>query len=166
ERVFTAGLDSLTAQAMHGALANGQLALSLAYAFVADGHVAPERYGDVSGPPELAAELDRQLQAAGRDAAARDSTVRRVVRAGAIRIGVDLRVWPEAVRRVDVEGRMPSGFAALDVYCFDFRDGRRPELIEKSVEIEAESVGGRPVRQRVTFARAHPDVYSTGLRFP
>jgi hypothetical protein len=166
ERVFTVGLDSLTAQAMHGALASGQLALSLAYAFVADGRVAPEPFGSVDGPPELAAELERQLQAAGRDSAARDSTTRRVVRAGAIRIGVDLKAWPEVVRRVDVEGRMPSGFAALDVYCFDFRDGRRPDLIEKTVEIEAESVGGRPVRQLVTFARAHPDVYSTGLRFP
>jgi hypothetical protein len=89
-----------------------------------------------------------------------------VVRAGAIRIGVDTRRWPDVVRQVDVDGRMPAGFAALEVYCYDFRDGRRPDLFEKTVEIEAESVGGRPVRQQVTFARAHPDVYSTGLRFP
>lgn len=165
ERVFTVALDSLTAQAMHAAMERGQLAISLAYAYVAEGRAGAMPPGDVTGPPELLDELRRRLAAAG-DSAARDSAARRVVRAGAFRVGVDVRAWPGVLRRVDVDGQMPAGFAALDLVCFDFRDGRRPDLFEKAVEIEAESVGGRPVRQQVVFARTRPDVFAAGLRFP
>ncbi len=164
ERVFTLALDSLSAQVLQAALERDQLAMSFAYAFVADGRVAPEPFGDVEGPPELSRALRDRLSAA--DSAGRDSTSRRVVRAGAFRIGVDLRTWPGVVRRVDVDAQAPAGFAALDVYCFDFRDARRPDLFEKRVEIEAESIGGRPVRQLAVFARERPDVFAVGLRFP
>lgn len=165
ERVFTLALDSLSAQVLQAALARDQLAMSFAWAFVADGRVANEPFGDVQGPPELVRALRERLAAAA-DSAGRDSTSRRVVRAGAFRIGVDLRTWPGVVRRVDVDAQAPAGFAAIDVYCFDFRDVRRPDLFEKRVEIEAESVGGRPVRQQAVFARERPDVFAVGLRFP
>lgn len=165
ERVFTLALDSLSAQVLQAALERDQLAMSFAWAFVADGRLAPEPFGDVQGPPELSRALRDRLAAAA-DSAGRDSTARRVVRAGAFRIGVDLRTWPGVVRRVDVDAQAPAGFAALDVYCFDFRDARRPDLFEKRVEIEAESLGGRPVRQLAVFAREHPDVFAVGLRFP
>ncbi len=167
ERVYTVGLDSLTAQAMGAALERGQLALSLAYAFVADGRAASEPFGDVTGPPELAAELARAFASgAARDSAAADSAGRQVVRAGAIRIGFDPLTAAGAVRRIDVDAQMPAGFAALEVYCFDFRDARRPDLYEKRVEVEATSVSGDPVRREVVFAREHPDVFAAGVRFP
>lgn len=164
ERVFTVALDSLSAQVLHTALARDQLAMSFAYAFVADGRVAREPFGDVQGPPELAQALRDRLAAAADSS--RDSTARRVVSAGAFRIGVDLKTWPDVVRRVDVDAQVPAGFAALEVYCFDFRDGRRPDLYEKRVEIEAETLGGRPARQEAMFARGRPDVFAMGLRFP
>lgn len=165
ERVLTVALDSLTAQAMHAALARGQLALSAAFAFVADGRPGAAAMGAITGSGELGELLRERLAAAG-DSATRDSAISRVISAGAIRLGVDLREWPDAVRRVDVDGQVPAGFACLDVYCFDFRDGRRPDLHERRVEVEAETVGGRMARQEAVFARERPDVLTIGLRFP
>lgn len=165
ERVFTVGVDSLTSQILHSTLSEGQLSLSLGFAFVADGRVAAEPWGAVDGPPSVSDALRRQLSAAAMDSpASRDSIVRRVVVAGAIPIRVDAGRWPDLLRRLDVDDA--SRFAALDVYCYDFRDNRRPDLNERQLEVEAASVGGRPVRLQAAFARAHPDVYSVSLRFP
>lgn len=164
ERVFTVGLDSLTAQALHAALAHGQLMMSLGYAVVADGRLAREPWGGVDGPPELAEALGRQL--ADSPGAAADSLRRRVVAASVIPVRVDLHRWPDLVRRVDLDAGSRTGYGALEVYCYDFRDQRRPDLYEKQVEVEAESVAGRPVRLQLAFARAHPDVYRTSVRFP
>src|SRR5262245_55519298 len=167
ERTFTIGLDSLTAQVFQAALEAGQIVMSLGYAFVADGRLAAEPWGSVDGPRELTEALSRELStSASGDSAGRDSVSRRVVRPGAIRVGVDLRRWPGLLRRVDLDGRTPEGFPALEVYCYDFRDGRRPDLYEKRVEIEAESVGGESVRLGAVFARAHPDVWRASVRFP
>jgi len=162
ERVFTVGVDSLTAQVLHSTLEAGQLSLSLGYAFLADGHLAAAPWGAVDGPPEMADALGRELSAS--NPATRDSALRRVVVAGAIPLTVDLRRWPDLVKRVDVDDA--SGFPVVDVYCYDFRDNRRPDLYEKQLEVEAESVGGGPIRLQAAFARAHPDVYSVSLRFP
>ncbi len=167
ERMFTVAVDSLTAQVLRSTLESGQLSMSLGYAFVADGKVAAEPWGDIEGPRAVSEALERQLSAtAASDSTPRDSVLRRVVAAGAIPIRVDARRWPDLLRRVDVDADAPAGFAALEVYCYDFRDNRRPDLYEKHVEVEAESVGGPPVRLQVVFARAHPDVYSASLRFP
>lgn len=162
ERMFTVSVDSLTAQVLRSTLEGGQLSMSLGYAFVADGRVAAEPWGAVDGPAAVSRALERQLSAA----AAGDSMLRRVVVAGAIPIRVDARRWPDLLKRVDVDAQAPAGFAALEVYCYDFRDNRRPDLYEKQVEVEAESMGGPPVRLQVVFARAHADVYSANLRFP
>ena len=167
ERVFTVGVDSLTAQALRSTLEHGQLSMSLGYAVVADGRLAPEPWGAVDGQRALSEALGRELAKVSRtDTAGTDSILRRVVGAGAIPIRVDVRRWPDLLRRVDIDAGSRAGYAALDVYCYDFRDNRRPDLYEKQVEVEAESVSGRPVRLQVAFARAHPDVYTASLRFP
>jgi hypothetical protein len=164
ERVFTVGVDSLTSQVFHSTLAKGQLSLSLGFAFVADGRLAAEPWGAIDGPASVSDALRAAFAAAADSGAARDSVLRRVVVAGAIPIRVDVRRWPDLLRRVDVGDA--SGYAALDLYCYDFRDNRRPDLYERQVEVEGESVGGRAVRLQAVFARAHPDVYSVSLRFP
>jgi hypothetical protein len=164
ERVFTVAVDSLTSQVLHSTLERGQLSLSLGFAFVADGRLAAEPWGGIDGPASISDALRSQLAANADSSASRDSVLRRVVVAGAIPIRVDVRRWPDLLRRVDVSDA--SGFGALDLYCYDFRDNRRPDLYERQVEVEAESVGGRPVRLNAAFARDHPDVYSVNLRFP
>ena len=167
ERVFTVGLDSLTAQALRTTLEKGQLSMSLGYVVVADGRLAREPWGLVDAPPMLAEALGRELSAESASGpASADSMLRRVVASGVIPIRADARRWPDLLRRVDIDAGTRTGYAAMDVYCYDFRDNRRPDLYEKQVEVEAESVGGRPVRLQAVFARAHPDVYQTSLRFP
>ena len=167
ERVFTLGVDSLTAQVLRSTLEKGQLSLSLGYAFVADGLVAPEPWGAIDASFSLPVGLEDELaRAMASDPAQRDSSLRRVVVAGAIPIAVDAHRWPDLLKRIDVDADSQAGFAALDVYCYDFRDNRRPDLYEKQVDVEAETVGGAPVRLQIVFARSHPDVYSASLRFP
>jgi hypothetical protein len=161
ERVFTVALDSLTVQALEAGLRAGQLVLSLGFAYVADGRAAVEPWR-FDGPRELVDSLAAQVQ----QGAGADSAVRRVVTAGAIPVHVEAQRWPDRIRHVDVDGASPSGFVSTEVYCYDFHDGRRPDLYEKQVEVEAEAAGGAPVRLHAVFARAHPDVYSARLTFP
>jgi len=134
-RSYALGLDPATSELFGGALAKGQVVLSLSYAFYAAG---------------------------GAPASAEAS---QIVRAGALSISVDARRWPDFLRRVDINERVPPGYPLLDVYCYDFRDSLRPPLYEKQVEVEAESVGGRMVVSRARFGRDQPDLYARSLRF-
>jgi hypothetical protein len=169
ERVCSVGLDSLSAQVFQKALENGQVILSVGYAFLADGSTdAASDPGELQGSPALVAELQRQLgsQAAPHDSAANLSRPLRVIASGAIEIGLDVKRWPDLLRRVDLNDRVPPGYAALDVYCYDFNNDLRPDLAEKRVEIDAESIGGRRVKLDTVFRGSEPDLYSAGMRFP
>ena len=81
-------------------------------------------------------------------------------------VTADLSRWPAIVRRVDINESAPPGYAALDVYCYDFSQGAESSLYEKQVEIEAAGVGGRPVTLTASFTRSQPDLYARSLRFP
>jgi len=169
ERVCNVGLDSLSAQVFQTAIEKGQVILSVGYAFLADGSTdAALDPGQLTGSPALLAELQRQLgsMAAPRDSAAAASRPLRVIGSGAIEIGLDVKRWPDLVRRVDLNDRVPPGYAALDVYCYDFNNELRPDLAEKRVEIDAESIGGRRVKLDTMFHNTEPDIYSAGMRFP
>ncbi len=166
ERICTVGLDSLTAQVFRAALDSNQVILSVGYAFLGEGSTDAEN--ELTGSPALVEELKEQLKPppAPGDSAANLSHPLRVIRAGAIEIGLDVRRWPGLLRRVDLNDRAPPGYAALDVYCYDFNNELRPDLAEKRVEIDAESVGGRRVKLDTFFRHSEPDIYSAGLRFP
>jgi len=168
ERVCSVGLDSLSAQVFQKAIENGQVILSVGYAFLADGSTDTALDpGELTGSPALVAELERQLASpAPHDSGANVSRPLRVIGSGAIEIGLDVKRWPDLVRRVDLNDRVPPGYAALDVYCYDFNNNMRPDLAEKRVEIDAESIGGRRVKLDTVFHGTEPDIYSSGMRFP
>jgi len=167
ERVYTMGLDDLTAQAFRAALEKGQVYLSLGYAFVGPALASDWGMGELTGSSELVSELRKSLQAAGaKDSAAADSVRLHVVRAGAIEIALDTKRYPDLMRRVDLNDRAPPGYAALDVYCYDFNNELRPDLAEKEVEIDAEGVTGKRVKLSASFTSTQPDLYSSGIRFP
>jgi hypothetical protein len=84
---------------------------------------------------------------------------------GATAIRVDAARWPELFRRVDFNQEAPPGYAALRLYCYDFKDGLRPELLFKKVDIEATAVGGRIVSLSAKFLRSQPDLYARSVRF-
>lgn len=165
ERTYTIGMEPTTAQLFSDALERGQVALSLGYALYADDALGANPVEDLEGPPELVAAL--QERAAGSGSAPADDTRRRVqlVRAGAIAITADSRKWPDFVRRIDINETVPPGYAALDIYCYDFNNDLRRDIYEKQVEIEAQSVTGRPVRRLVAFQRDETDLYARTLAF-
>lgn len=141
ERTYTIGMDPGTAQMFAEALDHGRVALSVGYSFYAN--AIPEPFDSLplaQGRPQL-------------------------VRTGAISITADAKRWPDLVRRIDINDSLPPGYAALDVYCYDFNNELRPDLYETQVEIEAQSVTGRPVRRLVAFQRDQQDLYARRLTF-
>jgi hypothetical protein len=168
ERIYTLGLNPDAAQLLSDALERGRLALSVGYAFLADGIAAAEPLQELSGSPELVAALRKQLRSSRR-APADGSATRQaepiVVRAGAVVVAADLARWPRIIRRIDVNATAPPGYAALDVYCYDFHQAADPNRYETQVEIQAVGVSGAPVTHRATFSRAQPDLYARSLRF-
>jgi hypothetical protein len=167
ERLYTLGLGPSDAQLLSDALERGRLALSVGYAFLADGVGGEEPLQDLSGSPEVVAELKKQLQKPSRATA--DSEARpapHVVRAGAIGVTADLARWPRIVRRLDINQSAPPGYAALDVYCYDFNQGPESSLYETQIEIQAAAVGGSPVTLTTTFSASQPDLYARSIRFP
>jgi len=168
ERVYTVGLDSLTAQAFRAALEKDQVYLSLGYAFLGDALAQDAGIGELTGSPEIVEGLKSALSGARADSsgAPADTVRTHVIRAGAIEIGLDVKRFPELMRRVDLNDKAPPGYAALDVYCYDFNNELRPDLAEKRVEIDAEGVSGKRVKLETAFLREQPDLYSAGIRFP
>jgi hypothetical protein len=168
ERVYTVGLDSLTAQAFRLALEKDQVYLSLGYAFLGDALAQDAGIGELTGSREIVEGLKSALAGSHPDSsgAPADSVRAHVIRAGAIEIGLDVKRFPELMRRVDLNDRAPPGYAALDVYCYDFNNELRPDLAEKRVEIDAESVSGKRVKLETAFLREQSDLYSASIRFP
>jgi hypothetical protein len=165
ERTYTVGMEPATAQMFSDALERGRVALSLGYALYANARAADEPIDDLQGSPELVEAL--RNRAPQNQAPAGDGTEvgPQLVRAGAIAITADARQWPDLVRRIDINESVPPGYAALDIYCYDFNNDLRPDLYEKQVEIEAQSVTGRPVRRLVAFQRDQADLYARTLSF-
>lgn len=165
ERIYTLGLAPADAQLLSEAFARGRTAISVGYAFLAEGIGPDQPLDQLSGTPELVDAIKKKIAAPNGEAAPNDAAVPRVVRAGAIGISADLAKWPRIVQRVDINESAPPGYAALDVYCYDFQQGESP-LYEKQIEIDAAGVGNRRVQLTATFSRATPDLFARSLRFP
>jgi hypothetical protein len=164
DRVYTLSLDAATAQIFWNALQQGQVVLSVGYAFIADGVAPPDVQVQLKGPKELTTELSRQINESG--VAPKSSTpLRSVVQAGAFSVSADAQKWPDLFVRADLNEQVPPGYASLDVYCYDFQQGAT-DLYEKKIEIDAESVNGRRMRLQTSFKWKQPDIYARTLRFP
>lgn len=169
ERIHTLGLGPAEAQLLSDALERGRLVLSVGYAFLAYGTGTAEPLEELSGSPELVAALGKQLRSSRRapvDGGANHNAEPVVVRAGAVAVTADLARWPRIIRRIDINATAPPGYAALDVYCYDFNQPADASKYETQVEIQAAGVGGAPVTLRATFSRTQPDLYARSLRFP
>jgi hypothetical protein len=167
ERIYTLGLGAADAQLLSDAFERGRLAMSVGYAFLGEGLGPDTPLQEISGSPELVAALKKHI--AETPAGSRDEDDRppvHVIRAGAVGITVDAVRWPRIVRRIDINESAPPGYAALDVYCYDFNRRSDTTRYETRVEIQAAGVGGRPVTLAAAFTRSQPDLYARSLRFP
>jgi hypothetical protein len=162
ERIYTLALDNDTSQLFWSALQKGQVVLSVGYAFLADGIADEAPKLTLTGPSELTDALRARLDS-GPATPQQKTTF--AVRAGAFAVTVAAQQWPDLFKRVDINERMPPGYAALDVYCYDFQ---KPDINvhEKRVDIEAEGIEGRPINIQTRFRRHQPDIYARSLRFP
>ena len=162
ERIYTLTLDNDTSQLFWSALQQGQVVLSVGYAFMADGVANEAPQVKLTGPAELTDALRARIDAGSTDPRQRPAFA---IRAGAFAVTVDAIKWPDLFKRGDINERMPPGYAALDVYCYDFQK-QEAGIYEKRVDIEADGVGGRPVSIQARFQRKQPDIYARSLRFP
>ena len=168
ERIYTLGLDATDAQLLSEALERGSLALSIGYAFLADGIASDQPLQELTGTPELVEALKKQLALEGEKAEKpeKPGSGPHVVRAGAVSVTVDAAQAARIVQRIDINDSAPPGYAALDIYCYDFNQGGESALYEKQIEIDAAGIGGRRVQLTAAFSRAHPDLFARSLRFP
>jgi hypothetical protein len=166
-RSYTVPLDVHSAQLLRTALQEGQVLVSLGYAFYCVGIGPDEPIEVLSGTPALVREIEKRAGRSEKSPGEKDGRVGvHLVRAGATSVTVDAARWPELLKRVDVNERIPPAYALLGVYCYDFREGLRPDLYLKRVQIEARGVAGDPVSREVVFERSSPDLYTHSLRFP
>lgn len=167
ERDYTLSLDQQTAQVFWEALQKGSVVLSIGYAFIADAAGAGEQAADLSGSPELVRALRRRLQGEGKEENVKSKPVTGLlVKAGAASVTLDANRWPELLRRIDLNESVPPGYGVLDIYCYDFNNNLRKDLHQKEIELEAEGIGGDPVRLRTAFRGKQPDIYARNIRFP
>jgi len=171
ERVYTLGLPPEDAQLLSAALTRGSVALSIGYAFLATGIGPDQPLQELSGTPALVDQLKKQIEPPKKtgpdDSGPKpDRPPVHIVRAGALGVNADLQKWPQLVTRADINESAPPGYAALDVYCYDFAQGADAAIYEKQIEIQAVGVGGRRVVLTAAFNRSQPDLYARSLRFP
>ncbi len=171
ERTYVLSLGADDAQLFWDALQHGRVALSFGYAFFAVGATASSTTLEISGPATLGDELRQRIAEALKsggppppDSVSRPAAT--LLRAGATAITLDADRWPDLLRRIDLNESLPPGYAALDVYCYDFNNALRPDLYEKRVDVEAEGVTGAKISLPTSFQAAHPDLYARSLRFP
>ncbi len=164
DRYFTIRLGTNDAQLLWSAMESGQLLMSLGYAFYADGERPAGAGEELTGSPELVAEIRRRLEQRQEKAGAEGSVPIYLAKAGSLPIRVDAQRWPGLCKKVDINECIPPGYPVLRIYCFDFRNALHPDLYEKEVEIEATSVTGAPVRWAQWFNESEPDLYCRTMR--
>lgn len=169
QRTYSLRLDPHTAQAFAAALKQGQVLLSVGFAFYATG-IAPDKpLASLAGTPALRAELHRSESASGESqppGPRADVPKGHLIKAGSTGVTLDVRRWPNAFRQVDLNEGVPPGYPVLEVRCYDFRDRLRPELQEKRIEIEGLAVGRGTARLTVRFGMDQPDLFAQRARFP
>ncbi|MDO5981471.1 hypothetical protein [Flavivirga spongiicola] len=88
-----------------------------------------------------------------------------IVKSDALPITIDIEKWPSLIKKIDINSQIPSDYAALDVYCYDFNNNIRGDLFAKRIEIKAVGVGGNDVTYTSTFNAKYPDEYAKSIQF-
>lgn len=167
QRTYTIRLDKFGSQLIADQLKNEQLALSVAYAFVAEG-VSPDMSDtlEIEGTPEEVKEFQRLFKDHMRKADNDSSLITKVVYASAFGVQADINKWPELVTQLDVNESLPPAYASMDVRCYDFKDRLRPDLFQKVFEARAIGVNGEVVSARTNFSNKQVDLYKRRIVLP
>ncbi len=162
-RRYTLRLDPHSAEALWKMLQTERTLVSFSYAFVAAGTTGSggeiEVTGSIVGADEFEAPSTTRSGV---------SEALRAVRADAFQVTIDPERDADLIQVVDVNAqRAPQpGHGVLDIRCYDFRNGLRPDLAMKMIELEGEAANGRPARKTVMFKASEPDESVYRVRFP
>lgn len=141
-RYFTVRLEADESQLLRDVLERREGGFSISYAYHAEAvngmGLSYELVGDSAAVAGLEDEFESLAEA---DSTAEDH----VVFAEAMPVDIDLVAWPGLVEQLDLNTQAPPAWAYLEVRCYDFTTGLRPELGMKTVEVEATGVGGGKV---------------------
>jgi hypothetical protein len=163
ERTFTLGVDNETAQLFAQSLRKGMLTLSVGYAFYGRGKVegSPE-FIRTATDPRFQKMMDQLLAPADSDSVlAQDAAIH----VGAFAVEIDTSAYAQFVKQIDLNEAVPPGYSVLSIYDYDFNNTLRPDLFEKTVEIEAVGAGGGKVQASAEFRFDQPEIYRKSVRF-
>lgn len=161
ERDFTLRLNNEDAQLFWDSFQGNQPTLSVNYAYTAKlTNIKPDEF-----IAEGSEEFEERMEGFEIE---KDSVVQLeevVIKSDALPIVIDTEKWPNLIKKIDINEQVPSDYAALDVYCYDFNNEIRDDLYAKRIEIKAVGVGGNDVEFKETFSSKHPDEYAKNIRF-
>lgn len=156
-------LDPTTAQLVENQLKSGSVGLTLAYSFFSRAWSIDDSPGELTTTGDRAAEAS--LEEALREATANATPQLSVIHSHAVPIVIPKRFRETRIRHYDIDTTYPPDYPSLIVYCFDFRDGGRNGLFEKTIEIEATGVAGGTTRYIARFGSNAPEVVAQTIRF-
>lgn len=164
ERTFTLRLENHEAQLLWDMVQEGQLAISVNYAFYAD--LIKDNTSDVQVGGSLKG--IEGLEDGMEETIASDTVpTTQIILADAFPIRIDAHKYAHLLIREDIDAGMPPAYPVLEVKCYDFSDALRPDLSIKTIEIEAISVNGTPIRLKSKkFFSSKPDLNTHQIRFP
>lgn len=161
ERDFTMRLNNHDAQLFSESFQGNQPTLSVNYSYSSKLTNLKLEELTVTGSEDF-------VEAMGSFVAEQDSIPQLqevIIKSDALPITIDIEKWPDLIKKIDINSQIPSDYAALDVYCYDFNNGIRDDLFAKRIEIKAVGVGGNDVTYTSTFNTKHPDEYAKSIQF-
>lgn len=166
ERNFIVRLDNESANLFWDALEKQQTILSIGYIFFSNVINSLETDLSVSATGGAADRLNGMMQAELDDAKKDTLLDTRIIKAGAFEVVIDTERWPGLIKKIDINEQIPPDYAAINIYCYDFNNEIRMDLVQKKIEIEAMGVGKKNVTMKYTFRNDTPDIYACDLHFP
>ena len=145
-------------------LDQGAAVLSLSYGYLAEGLGSDAAMQTLSGSPELVEFVQSFLDQ--HEPEQEESLGTRLVFADAASLRIDTDRWPDLIEQVDINERLPPGFAVLEIRCYDFQNEKLNNLFEKRVDVRAQSFAGPAIVESIIFSRFDPDQFVRRMRFP
>jgi hypothetical protein len=161
-RNFVMPLDNAEAQLLADQFKNGRIAVSLNYAFFADVQKITEETLELKGDSAFVAAMQNAAGELQRDTV----DALEVAYSNVLDIGIDAAQYPAALKQIDLnENAIPPAYPSLEVKCYDFVLGTRPDLAYKRVFVEGTSVNGQPVQEKIKFSKGQRDLSTQYVSF-
>ncbi|GAA3628028.1 hypothetical protein GCM10022397_12070 [Flavivirga jejuensis] len=161
-KTFTIRPNKHTSEILWDGFEKDKALLTVAYAIWAKGKYTDSVSYKYNGSKELEA-LFKNLNAS------RDSTQvtpsETLIVADAFPVSLDLEKWPDLLKEIDLGSTLSPRYGLIDIYCHDFSDNIRSDLIGKIVEFKAHAAGVGFVKTEVEFMKSAPYTVAHALKF-